>query len=73
MRLLRYNEQGELDFVSFDDRATPPYAILSHTWGADAEEVTFADLATGDSKAKRGYKKIRFCGQQARQDGLEYF
>jgi hypothetical protein len=73
MRLLRYNEQGELSIVSFDDRATPPYSILSHTWGADAEEVTFADLATGDGKAKRGYKKVRFCGQQARQDGLEYF
>jgi hypothetical protein len=73
MRLLRYNEQGELSIVSFDDRVTPPYAILSHTWGADAEEVTFADLAAGDGKAKRGYKKVRFCGQQARQDGLEYF
>ena len=73
MRLLYYDEHGELGIVSFDDRATPPYAILSHTWGADAEEVTFADLATGDGKAKRGYEKIRFCGQQARQDGLQYF
>jgi hypothetical protein len=73
MRLLRYDEQGELGIVSFDDRATPPYAILSHTWGADAEEVTFADLATGGGKAKRGYEKIRFCGQQARQDGLQHF
>jgi hypothetical protein len=73
MRLLHYDEQGELDIVSFDDRAIPPYAILSHTWGADAEEVTFADLVIGDSRAKRGYKKIRFCGQQARQDGLQYF
>lgn len=73
MRLLRYNEQGELGIVSFNDRAAPPYAILSHTWGADAEEVTFADLATGGGKAKRGYKKICFCGQQAQQDGLQYF
>lgn len=63
MRLLRYDERDELGIVSFDDRATPPYAILSRTWGADAEEVTFADLATGDGKAKRGYEKIRFCGQ----------
>jgi hypothetical protein len=73
MRLLRYNEQGELGIVSFDDRPTPPYAILSHTWEADAEEVTFADLVNGDGTAKRGYKKIHFCGQQARQDGLQYF
>ena len=73
MRLLRYNEQGELSIVSFDDRSTPPYAILSHMWGADAEEVTFADLVNGNGTAKRGYKKIHFCGQQARQDGLQYF
>ena len=73
MRLLHYDEQGELSIVSFDDRATLPYAILSHTWEADADEVTFADLATGKCKAKRGYEKIRFCGQQARQDGLQYF
>jgi hypothetical protein len=73
MRLLRYDEHDELGIVSFDDRATPPYAVLSHTWGADAEEVTFADLGTSEGKAKRGYKKIRFCGQQARQDALQYF
>ncbi|KAF1922910.1 HET-domain-containing protein [Didymella exigua CBS 183.55] len=73
MRLLHYDEHGELRIVSFDDRATPPYAILSHTWGADPEEVTFADLETGDGKAKRGYKKIHFCGQQAQQDRLRYF
>ncbi|KAK5110236.1 hypothetical protein LTR85_001306 [Meristemomyces frigidus] len=41
--------------------------------GADAEEVTFANLVTGDGKAKRGYEKIRFCGQQVKQDGLQYF
>ncbi|KAF2628724.1 HET-domain-containing protein [Macroventuria anomochaeta] len=51
----------------------PPYAILSHTWGADKDEVTFADLVTGNSKAKRGYEKIRFCGQQAQQDNLQHF
>ena len=73
MRLLHYDEYGELGIISFDDNAIPPYAILSHTWIADAEEVTLADLVTGDSEAKHGYKKIRFCGQQAQQDGLQYF
>ncbi|KAF2625005.1 HET-domain-containing protein [Macroventuria anomochaeta] len=73
MRLLNYDEHGKLCIASFNDRATPPYAILSHTWGADAEEVTFADVVNGDGKAKQGYKKIRFCGQQAQQDGLRYF
>ncbi|KAF1830511.1 HET-domain-containing protein, partial [Decorospora gaudefroyi] len=58
MRLLTYEEDGRLMITSFDDDAIPPYAILSHTWGADAEEVTFADLAKGDSKHKSGYKKM---------------
>ncbi|KAJ6275240.1 WD40-repeat-containing domain protein [Bipolaris maydis] len=73
MRLLKYDEHGELDIVNFDDRAVPPYAILSHTWGTDAEEVTFADIITGGGKAKNGYEKIRFCGQQAQRDNLRYF
>jgi len=51
----------------------PPYAILSHTWGLEADEVTFDDLASNAGKDKPGYKKIRFCGEQARQDGLQYF
>ena len=73
MRLLRYEEDGRLTITSFDDNAIPQYAILSHTWGADTEEVTFADLAEGGCKHKPGYKKIRFCGEQAQQDGLQYF
>lgn len=73
MRLLKYEENGDFTIISFNDKAIPPYAILSHTWGADTEEVTFVDLETGDSKSKSGYKKISFCGQQAQQDSLQYF
>jgi hypothetical protein len=60
-----------MNFVGKD--TIPPYAILSHTWGADTEEVTFEDLTKGASKDKPGYEKIRFCGEQAKQDDLEYF
>jgi hypothetical protein len=73
MRLLKYEEDGCLTITSFDDNATPSYAILSHTWGADTEEVTFADLGEGSGRHKPGYKKIRFCGKQAQRDGLQYF
>jgi hypothetical protein len=73
MHLLHYDEQGEVRIVSFDECAIPPYAILSHTWGADAEEVTFADLQTGDGKTKPGHEKILFCGKQAQRDDLQYF
>lgn len=51
----------------------PPYAILSHTWGRDGEEVTFKDLEDGTRKDKFGYEKLRFCGRQAKKDGLNYF
>ncbi|KAF2818046.1 HET-domain-containing protein, partial [Ophiobolus disseminans] len=73
MHLLKYGENGEFTIISFEENELPLYAILSHTWGADEEEVTFADIVKGGGKAKPGYKKICFCGEQARQDGLEYF
>ena len=49
------------------------YAILSHTWGPDNEEVTFKDLVDGTGGCKDGYKKIRFCAEQTIRDGLRYF
>jgi hypothetical protein len=73
MRLLHYSENGELSIHSFENDAIPPYAILSHTWGADGDEVTFADLKTGGGRTKPGYEKIVFCGRQARYDGLQHF
>ncbi|KAL1798512.1 hypothetical protein ACET3X_002549 [Alternaria dauci] len=61
MRLLQYSGSGELSIHSFDDGDVPRYAILSHTWGADRDEVTFADLETGHGKVKPAYEKILFC------------
>ncbi|PQE16116.1 hypothetical protein CJF30_00011140 [Rutstroemia sp. NJR-2017a BBW] len=75
MRLLQYSETGRFTLTKefIGDDQTPPYAILSHTWGPDNEEVTFEDIVNGTGEIKPGYKKIRFCGEQARQDGLCYF
>jgi len=44
-----------------------------HTWGDDDQEVTYEDLSRGTEKSKAGYHKIRFCGEQAARDGLQYF
>jgi hypothetical protein len=73
MRLLQAGAHGELTLTK--DVTTPPgpYAILSHTWGADDEEVTFNDLEDKTGADKIGYAKLRFCANQARKDGLEYF
>jgi hypothetical protein len=75
MRLLLRNNTGEFNLTKdwVGDESIPPYAILSHTWGADGDEVSFEDLVNDTGKDKLGYEKIRFCGEQARQDSLEYF
>ncbi|KAF2626169.1 hypothetical protein BU25DRAFT_422742 [Macroventuria anomochaeta] len=46
------------------DEVAIPYAILSHTWGAEAE-VTFEDLAKNAGKNKPGYKKIQLSEAEA--------
>ncbi len=51
----------------------PSYAILSHTWGPDSEEVTFGDLVNNTGERKAGYKKLRFCAARAKRNGLRYF
>jgi hypothetical protein len=71
MRLLHYNGDGDFSLAEFFKSAIPEYAILSHTW--EREEVTFEDLQNGTGTKKAGYKKIRFCAEQAKRDGLQYF
>ncbi|KAK1829263.1 hypothetical protein QBC39DRAFT_136109 [Podospora conica] len=78
MRLLEAYDgpDGLLDFRltrDYDPGSVPLYAILSHTWGPDSEEVSLQDLRDGVGKVKAGYDKIRFCGRQARSDGLTFF
>ncbi|KAI9667843.1 MAG: hypothetical protein M1821_000662 [Bathelium mastoideum] len=51
----------------------PRYAILSHTWGQDIEEVAFEDVIQDRAKEKTGYGKLKFCAEQAAQDGLDHF
>lgn len=74
MRLLHTNAQGEIEFTcDFAEEDVPPYAILSHTWGIDEEEVSFEDIRNRCGRDKPGFKKIDFCAKQARRDNLEYF
>jgi hypothetical protein len=80
MRLLKRENASWLGFsavkfslTKFTGETIPKYAILSHTWGADDEEVSFSDLVNGMGKNKIGYEKLRFCEEQAARDGLAYF
>src|SRR6266480_2569928 len=73
MRLLRVDENDEFSLTDRNISKIPPYAVLSHTWGPDHEEVNFKDLTVGPRKTKLGYKKLRFCAEQAARDGLGHF
>jgi hypothetical protein len=72
MRLLKFDEEGEPSLVEFVGTDLPPYAILSHTWGADVQEVTYQDIEDGTGKRKDGWRKLRFCNSRAKHDGLQY-
>ncbi|KAK5053351.1 hypothetical protein LTR84_002325 [Exophiala bonariae] len=73
MRLLSLDSHDEPILTQDLTKDIPAYAILSHTWGADGDEVTFQDVQSGSGQSKAGYDKIRRCGQQAKKDGLQYF
>lgn len=67
MRLLHAND---FTFHEFFDEI-PPYAILSHRWGDD--EVTLKDMQKRwFVPNKEGFKKIRYCANQALKDGFKY-
>ncbi len=69
MRLSEQNPRGEPILRRFNENDAPPYAILSHTWNAHGEEVSFQDMVAGTDKGKDGYRNIQFCAA----DGLPYF
>ncbi|EDO04667.1 hypothetical protein SS1G_07150 [Sclerotinia sclerotiorum 1980 UF-70] len=74
MRLLECdNADGYRLTKALLDNNIPPYAILSHTWGSDEQEVNFEDINSGNGKAKTGYEKLQFCGKQAACDNIDYF
>ncbi|KAH6134154.1 hypothetical protein HBI68_251490 [Parastagonospora nodorum] len=76
MRLLQFDQSRGFCLtkdLSEEGLSSHPYAILSHTWGKDDEEVSFADLTQGSRHTEVKYEKLRFCGKQAAHDGLDYF
>jgi len=73
MRLLKQDSNGELVMEKFFDTKVPAYVILSHTWRAENDEVTFIDFKEGTWRNKPGSAKLHFCARQAPKDGYLYF
>jgi Heterokaryon incompatibility protein (HET) len=76
MRLLTLDENGQFSLTKDLIDNIPQYAILSHTWAEDEEEITFRDIIGDSGKAKSttvGYRKLLFCQERATLDKLRYF
>jgi hypothetical protein len=73
MYLLELKSHGKFGLAKFIGGVIPRYAILSHTWGQEDDEVTFRDIIDGTGKSKAGYSKIKFCEKQATSHNLKYF
>jgi hypothetical protein len=74
MRLLKLNDDGRYSLERFQkDKIPLRYAILSHTRGqGEDDEVTYKDIIDGTGNNKPGFKKLEFCGKQAKHDDLHY-
>jgi hypothetical protein len=74
MRLLRIKEVHS-DNVSFElvnREGNPDYAILSHTWGKDNDDLSFEDMERSTGFDKIGYQKVKGFLAKAWQDGFKY-
>ncbi|KAK4170822.1 putative vegetative incompatibility HET protein [Triangularia setosa] len=58
---------------TFGSDNTPPYAILSHTWGNEEDELSFRDIKNGLLKpGTLGFFKLDGCCERAQLHGLGY-
>src|SRR5688572_2622036 len=75
MRLININT---LRLEEFHEDGAPAYAILSHTWGKDSEEISVRDLDDGNlnepdaASPPLGSVKLHGCCRQAKEDGIGY-
>ncbi|KAF2866292.1 heterokaryon incompatibility protein-domain-containing protein [Massariosphaeria phaeospora] len=72
MRLIHTTTLHMQEFM----RVNQPYAILSHTWGAAGDEVSYHEMIAPElsqtTLRKPGYVKIAKCCEIARKYGLEF-
>ncbi|RAL05798.1 uncharacterized protein BO80DRAFT_371949 [Aspergillus ibericus CBS 121593] len=74
MRLIDANDTIGYKIHEFFGADIPKYAILSHTWASDDQEVTLRDMQQLDDniRTKEGFQKVVSTCKQARLDGLNW-
>ena len=68
MRLLCRDSHGNLTLTDDLHDHVPAYAILSHTWGKEEEEVTFQDIWTAMDRRRAGKENRRGERKTRRKD-----
>lgn len=56
----------------FPSNVKDAYAILSHVWGPEKDEVSFQDMKNGSAEQKDGYQKLEKACHLAVKDGIGY-
>ena len=69
---MRFINTKTIQLEEFFGDQIPDYAILSHTWVAPKDEVTFQDMSSGQYEHKLGFTKIQYLCQQASGDHLSW-
>jgi hypothetical protein len=70
---IRLLEVHTLKLCTFYEDAIPPYAILSHRWLPNDDEVTFQQIGDPSGcRHLRGFLKIELLCNQAIKDGYRY-
>ena len=75
MRLLYRNSDGQYAFKEVADANGEQYAILSHRWYPEGEDVLFADVVNQNKKdvmSKSGWRKVNYALNQASADEINY-
>lgn len=63
MRLLQLGENGKFSLAKNLYNDVPPFAILSHTWYDDEDEVTYQEMLKGTGHKKLGDQALWNAGQ----------
>ena len=62
-----------LELINIEPDGSSPYAILSHTWGADGDEVSYTDVLNKTARRRPTFEaKVAHTCRRALADGLQY-